>query len=97
LGLHGVFGEQVQETRGLKNQRKFFLVKAKDGTGPAPKNVLTAKRGLFWGDLAEKRGGPLQKNDTFFRVFSIFRDFVPRKRLNLRIFRRFDPSKKNRA
>jgi hypothetical protein len=61
LGLHGVFGEQVQETRGLKNQRKFFLVKAKDGTGPAPKNVLTAKIGSFGGRLAEKRGGAAPK------------------------------------
>jgi hypothetical protein len=83
--------------QGLRNQRKFLSVKAKDGPGRALKNVLTAKNGRFWGPFGRKTGGPLQKKDTFFRVFSIFGDFVPRKRLKLRMFHRFDPSKKNRA
>jgi hypothetical protein len=93
----GIFLFFAQKMQGLKNQRKFLSVKAKYGPGRALKNVLTAKNGRFWGPFGRKTGGPLQKKDTFFRVFSIFGDFVPRKRLKLRMFHRFDPSKKNRA
>jgi hypothetical protein len=39
------------------NQRKFLSIKAKGGRGRALKNVLTEKRSLFLGNLAENRGG----------------------------------------
>jgi hypothetical protein len=64
---------------------------------PRSKKRTDRKNGLFLGPFGRKTGGPLQKKDTFFRVFPIFRDFSPRKRLKLRMFRRFDPTQKNRA
>jgi hypothetical protein len=47
------------------NQRKFLSIKAKGGLGRALENVLTAKRSLFWGRLAEKRGAALLKYHFF--------------------------------
>jgi hypothetical protein len=64
---------------------------------PRAKKRTDSKKGPFLGRFGRKPGGPLQKNYTFFRVFSIFGDFVPRKRLKLRMFHQFDLSKKNRA
>ena len=58
--------------RGLGNQRKFLSIKAKDGRGRALKNVLTAKKGVFGGRLAEKRGGAAPKKRHFFSCFFDF-------------------------
>jgi hypothetical protein len=94
--IPGIFLFFAQKTRGLGHQRKFLSIKAKDGPGRALKNVLTAKTGVFGGRLAEKRRGRSKKM-TFLRVFPVFWDFSPRKRLKPGRFRRFDPSKQNRA
>jgi hypothetical protein len=41
----------------FRNLCKFLAIKAQDGLGHQLKNVLTAKKGLFWGVLEEKWGG----------------------------------------
>jgi hypothetical protein len=70
--VHGRWNEPRRiKKRGLRNRRKFLSIKAKSSRGRALKNVLTAKKGLFWGDLAEKQGGRARKR-TFFLVFFLF-------------------------
>jgi len=69
----------AQKTRGLGNQRKFLSIKAKDRPGRAPKNVLTAKMGVFVGRLAEKRGGRSKKKTLFFVFFRFFGIFRPQE------------------
>jgi hypothetical protein len=54
-----------------ENQRKFLSIKVKDGLSRALKNVLTEKRSLFSGHLAEKRGVCALKK-PFFLVFFRF-------------------------
>jgi hypothetical protein len=59
----------------FRNQCKFLSIKTKHDLGRALKNVLTAKSGLFLGDLAGKQGFCALKKTLyfeFFRVFGIF-------------------------
>jgi hypothetical protein len=56
-------------------RRKFLSIKAKSSRGRALKNVLTAKKGLFWGDLAEKQGAA-QGKEHFFLCFSCLLGFL---------------------
>jgi len=83
--------------RGLRNQRKFLSIRALFRKGRALKNVLTAKKGLFWGVLAEKRGVRQKKNDVCSRVFALLRGLLSRKPLRARTLRGADPLQKNRA
>jgi hypothetical protein len=71
-GWRGIFLVFAQKTQGLGKQRKFLCIKAKNGRGRALKNVLTGKNGLFWGDLAEKQRGPLEKKTLFFVFLRLF-------------------------
>jgi hypothetical protein len=62
-----------------------------------PKNVLTAKKGLFWGVLEEKRGGSREKKAFYFAFLRVFGDGLLGKPLSIRNLHRTEPSKKNRA
>jgi hypothetical protein len=64
---------------------------------PRAKKRTDSKKGPFLGRFGRKTGGPRKKNDTFFRVFSVFRDFLPCKPLRARSLQGLDPSPKNRA
>ena len=62
-----------------------------------PKNVLTAKMGLFWVVLAGKQGLRVGKKTPYFALFHILVVFCVCKLLSGKIFRRIRASKKNRA
>jgi hypothetical protein len=61
-------------------QRKFLSIKAKDCHVRDLKNVLTEKRSLFLGLLAEKRGVRALKKPLFFVFFRFLGIFSPGRR-----------------
>jgi hypothetical protein len=71
--LHSKMGQ-------ASNQRKLFSIKAKDRLGRVHKNVLTGKRSLFGGCLAEKQGGRAFKIPLFFVCFHFLGIFSPGRR-----------------
>jgi hypothetical protein len=54
---------------------KFLAIKAQDGLGHPLKNVLTAKKGPFFGRFGRKTGGPRLKKIILFCVFAGFWGF----------------------
>jgi len=64
---------------------------------PLLKNVLTAKKGLFWAVLAGKQGISAGKKTLYFALFHVLVGFCVYKLLSGKIFRRFLASKINRA
>jgi hypothetical protein len=59
--------------------------------------VLTAKKSLFWGVLAGKRGSGAVKKTSFFALFHVFVVFLLYKPLSCKLFRPIRPAEKNRA
>jgi hypothetical protein len=67
------------------------------GPGSPLKNVLTAKKGLFWGVLAGKQGFCAIRKSDFFAFFHVWAVFCSCKWLSASLFRKIAASPKNRA
>jgi hypothetical protein len=72
-------------------------MKAKAGLDRAHKNVLTAKKGLFWGVFAGKRGVGMEQKAFYFALFRLLVLLCACKSLPVRIFQKMEVSQKNRA
>src|SRR5580658_4006098 len=83
--------------RHFKKLCKLLAIKAQVGLAPPPKNVLTAKKGLFWGVLEEKRGGRALKKPFYFAFFRFLGTSSICKPLSINNLHGFSAFHKNRA
>jgi hypothetical protein len=83
--------------RGIRNFCKFLSIKDKVRLNDPLKNVMTARKGLFWGVLAGKQGMLWRKKAFYFALFHVLVVFRVCKLLSVRIFRQIFRFKINRA
>jgi len=83
-----------RKKRRRQNQCKFLSIKAKAGLARALKNVLTAKKGLFWGVLTGKQGVGARKRAFYFALFHVLVVFLIASRCITASYIGFDATKK---